>query len=125
MMIKETIDESSVSKDSSMNVDATMYCPSISQCDSTPLITAGMYRINPSNASRHKWIAVSRDLLKKGGGNLNYGDFVRVDSAGHKDGVYRVVDTMNKRFKKRIDFLESIGTKIYKYENVKITKIWK
>ena len=30
---------------------------------------------------------------------------------------------MNKRFKNRIDFLETVGTKKYKYNNVKLTKV--
>ena len=37
--------------------------------------------------------------------------------AGHKTGYYIVRDAMNKRFKKKIDFLESVGTSAYRYEN--------
>lgn len=105
----------------SFNVTATMYNPTSNQCDSDPLLTAGMYKIIPGKASQQKWIAMSRDMLTRWKGKFNYGDLVKIEGAGHKDGVYKVVDTMNKRFKNRIDFLEDAGTKLYKFENVKLS----
>ena len=105
------------------NVTATMYNAVEAQCDSDPLITAGMYKINPRKASQHKWVALSRDLLKRWGGRFTYGDVIRIENAGDKSGVYTVVDTMNARFKNKIDILETQGTDLYKYENVKIVKI--
>lgn len=107
----------------SVKVTATMYNPVVGQCDDDPLITAGMYKINPNRASEHKWIAVSRDLLKRWGGVFDYGDKVYISGAGHKNGIYTIVDTMNKRFQKRIDFLETRGTKLYKYNNVVLAKL--
>ena len=105
---------------------ATMYQPVASQCDESPLITAGMYRIPPDKASEQKWIAMSRDLISRWGGTFRYGDMVEIKGAGHKDGIYRVVDTMAKRFTNRIDFLEDVGTKQYRFDNVTLTKIeWK
>lgn len=103
-------------------VTATMYYPVSSQCDSDPLLTAGMFRIKPNKASECKWIAMSRDMIARWGGEFSYGDLVKIEGAGHKDGIYKVVDTMNKRFKNRIDFLETKGTKPYKFTNVKLTK---
>lgn len=97
-------------------VVATMYYAVEGQCDSDPYITACMYKINPNKASEHKWIAVSRDLLKK----FHYGQKVRISGCGKKDGIYVVADTMNKRFRNKIDILETQGTPIYKFENVKI-----
>lgn len=108
---------------SSVKVTATMYNPVVGQCDNDPFITAGMFKINPEKASEHKWIAVSRNLLKRWGGYLDYGDRVYIKGAGHKDGIYTIVDTMNKRFRNRIDFLETQGTKLYKYENVLLAKL--
>jgi 3D (Asp-Asp-Asp) domain-containing protein len=105
-------------------VTATMYNAVPSQCDSDPFLTAGMFKINPNKASEQKWIAMSRDMIARWGGKFNYGDLVKIEGAGHKDGVYRVVDTMNKRFTNRIDFLETAGTKHYKFNNVKLSK-WK
>lgn len=104
-------------------VVATCYYPVTSQCDADPLTTAGMYQINPDSASEHKWIAMSRDLIKRWDGDFNYGDLVEIKGAGHKNGIYKVVDTMNKRFTNRIDFLETKDTKPYKYNNVTIVKI--
>lgn len=104
-------------------VTATMYYPVSSQTDSDPNITADGSKINTNKASELKWIAVSRNLLKRWGGELDYGDVVEISGAGKKDGTYEIHDTMNKRFKNRIDFLETNGTRIYKYENVKIKRV--
>jgi 3D (Asp-Asp-Asp) domain-containing protein len=100
-----------------------MYNAVEGQCDSDPLVTAGMYKINPRKASQHKWVALSRDLLKRWGGQFDYGDTVIIENAGDKSGKYTVVDTMNPRFTNKIDILETQGTDLYKYENVKIIKI--
>ncbi len=107
----------------SMDVTATMYNAVVSQCDSDPLITAGMYKINPNKASEQKFVAMSRDLLKRWGGLFDYGDKILIQGAGDKDGVYTVADSMNKRYKKRIDILETKGKKRYKFDKVKITKL--
>lgn len=104
-------------------VTATMYYAVQSQCDADPLVTAGMYHINPEKASEHKWIAMSRDMLERWGGDFQYGDYVLIEGTQGKDGVYRVTDTMNKRYKNRIDILETKGTPMYKFEDVTITKV--
>lgn len=104
-------------------VTATMYYAVQGQCDKDPLTTAGMFQIDPKHASEHKWIAMSRDMIKRWKGEFNYGDLVEIRGAGHKDGVYKVVDTMNKRFTNRIDILETQGTPFYKFENVLIRKV--
>lgn len=104
-------------------VTITMYYAVQGQCDKDPLTTAGMYQIDPRHASEHKWIAMSRDMIKRWNGEFDYGDLVEIRGAGFKDGVYKVVDTMNKRFTNRIDILETQGTKPYKFDNVTLTKI--
>jgi hypothetical protein len=105
------------------HLTATMYYPVVKQCDKDPLITAAMYKINPRKASQHKWIAMSRNLLKRWGGPFDYGDEVIITNAGKKSGIYKVVDTMNKRYKDRIDFLETTGTPKYKFDNIVIAKL--
>jgi len=105
------------------NVTVTMYNAVVSQCDSDPLITAGMYKINPKKATEHKWVALSRNLLVRWGGNYNYGDKIEIIGIGDRDGVYTVVDTMNDRFTNRVDILETVGTSLYKFDEVVITKI--
>jgi len=115
--------EENVAKIEYDSITATMYYPVVNQCDSDPLITASMRKINPKRASEHKWVAVSRDLLKRWGGSFEYGDKIQIVGTKNKDGVYTIVDCMNKRFRKKIDILETKGKKPYKFENVKIVEI--
>ena len=104
-----------------IEVDVTMYRPTKYETDSTPNITADGTKIKISEASRYRFVAVSRNLLKRWGGFLNYGDFVLLKDAGHKDGIYRVKDTMNARWVNVVDILESPGTDPYKFENASLT----
>ncbi|TDS15053.1 3D (Asp-Asp-Asp) domain-containing protein [Maribacter caenipelagi] len=71
-----------------------------------PAITAWGDSIKPGQ----KWIAVSRDLLKKG---LHYNTMVKIDTF---EGVYLVKDKMHSRWRNRID--------IYMGENVNKAKKW-
>jgi 3D (Asp-Asp-Asp) domain-containing protein len=105
-----------------MHVTVTMYQPVPRQTDSTPNILADGTRIKTQQASEYKFIAVSRNLLKRWGGWLDYGDFIILKGTDGKDGVYQVRDTMNSRWVNRIDILESIDVKPYKYEKAKIIK---
>jgi|TARA_B100000085_G_scaffold160083_1_gene145504 3D (Asp-Asp-Asp) domain-containing protein len=105
-----------------MEVTVTMYHPVRSQTDSTPDILADGTRIRVHKASEYRFIAVSRNLLKRHGGFLDYGDFIVLSGTGNKDGVYQVKDTMNKRWVNRIDILESPGTKPYKIDSATIMK---
>tara|TARA_S200002703_G_scaffold122573_1_gene108520 strand:+ start:2407 stop:2964 length:558 start_codon:yes stop_codon:yes gene_type:complete len=105
-----------------MEVTVTMYHPVSRQTDSTPNILADGTRIRVHKASEYKFIAVSRNLLKRHGGFLDYGDFIILKGTDGKDGVYQVKDTMNKRFVNRIDILESPGTKPYKFDSAQIVK---
>ena len=103
-------------------VKATMYHPVEEQCDDTPLITADGSKIDPYNVSDWNWIAVSQHMLTRNGGPLNYGDTVYVFGTKHKDGMYIIKDCMNKRKTNQIDFLESLGTPQYRYDNVVIAR---
>ena len=103
-----------------MNVTVTMYQPLRYQTDSTPNILADGTRIKTEQASKYKFIAVSRNLLKRWGGWLDYGDFILLKGTSHNDGVYQVKDTMNPRFVNRVDILESPGVKPYKFEKAQI-----
>ena len=103
-------------------VKATMYHPVEEQCDNTPLITADGSKIDPYKVSDWNWIAVSQHMLKRNGGPLNYGDTVYVFGTKHKDGMYIIKDCMNKRKTKQIDFLESLGTPQYRYDNVVLAR---
>ena len=108
-----------------IEVDVTMYQPIYPQTDKTPNITADGTRIRISKASEYKFVALSRNLLKRWGGPFDYGDFILVKGTpdNHKDGVYQVRDTMNSKYVNYVDILESKNVKPYKYENVHIYKM--
>ena len=105
-----------------LDVVVTMYHPVRHQTDGTPDILADGTKITIHKASEYNYVAVSRNLLKRWGGWLDFGDFIVLTGTDGKDGVYQVKDTMNKRFVNRIDILESPGTKPYKFANAKIKK---
>ena len=103
-------------------VRATMYHPVEEQCDDTPLITADGSKIDPYNVSNWNWIAVSQHMLKRNGGPFDYGDTVYIFGTEHKDGMYIIKDCMHKRKTNQIDFLESLGTPQYRYDDVVIAR---
>lgn len=106
-----------------IGVTITMYEPVENQTDKTPNITADGTKFKIENASRYKYVALSRNLLTRWGGEFNYGDSIRITGTEGKNGEYQVRDTMNPRFKNYVDILESPGTGIYKHENAVIEKI--
>jgi len=106
-----------------VEVDVTMYQPVYPQTDKTPNITADGTRIRISKASDYKYVALSRNLLKRWGGPFDYGDFILIKGTPDKDGVYNVRDTMNPKFVNYVDILESTNVSPYKYENVHVYKM--
>jgi 3D (Asp-Asp-Asp) domain-containing protein len=100
-----------------------MYQPVYPQTDRTPHITADGTRIRIHKASEYKFVALSRNLLKRWGGPFDYGDFVLLKNAGHKDGVYQVRDTMNPKWVNVVDILESKDVRPYKFTNAHIFKL--
>lgn len=90
-----------------LNVTATAYNSIPEQTSyEHPEITAWGDSITPGV----KWIAVSRDLLKKG---LRYNTLVKIDTF---KGVYLVKDKMHPRWRNRID--------IYMDTNVRKAREW-
>ena len=90
------------------------------QCDDTPLITASGAKISDaSKAYEHRYIAVSRDLLA----TFPYGTRVEISGCGELDGVYRVEDTMNKRYAHQIDILINADMQIGRWSGVRIRKL--
>ena len=106
-------------------VTGTMYSPTLAQCDNTPNITADGTKINPKHASQYRYVALSRDLLERWGGPFEYGEYIAVEGTqrGQHDGVWQVRDTMNPKWLKRVDFLMTNGTRPFKYNEIKITKL--
>ena len=110
--------------ESEFTVIGTMYNPTLSQCDETPTITADGTRINPEKASQYRYIALSRDLLERWGGPFNYGDYISIEGTnkGNHDGIWQVRDTMNPKWKNRVDFLLTAGSKPFRYDKITIAK---
>ena len=106
-----------------IQVDVTMYQPNEIQCDDTPNITADGSKIRISKASEYKFVALSRNLLKRWGGPFDYGDFVLLKGTDKKDGVYQVRDTMNPKWVNVVDNLESEHVEPYKYTDAHIYKL--
>jgi len=104
-------------------VDVTMYQPTRYQTDSDPDVTADGTKIRISKASEYKFVALSRNLLKRWGGPFDYGDFVLIKGTKHKDGVYQVRDTMNPKWVNVVDILESKHVEPYKYTDAHIFKL--
>ena len=100
-------------------VTVTTYTPSVEETDSTPLITASGFKINPKNPKKQRIIAVSRDLKKK----YKFGKKVRITGIGKLSGTYTVRDVMNKRYRKRIDILIGTKDKQTKFKKAKLYKI--
>lgn len=103
-----------------IDVTATVYHAVEEQCNEQHLVTASGLAIRSTEmAYKHRYIAVSRDLLKY----FPYGTVVYVEGTEHYDGIYIVADTMNKRFRKYIDILISPGMPVEKTKNVRISKV--
>jgi len=90
----------------SLKVTASAYTSSVGETDSTPNLAAWGDALKPGMKS----IAVSRDLIDMG---LTHNQEVRIEGL---DGTYRVLDKMNKRWKKKID--------IYMGNDVKKARQW-
>jgi hypothetical protein len=104
----------------------TVYNPTAKQCDSSPLVTASNKHIDQEKLYRQeiKWMAVSRDLLKKWRGEFSYGDTVMLTSGDEAiDGLWVIHDNMNKRFTNRGDLLfDSRIRTLGKWADVTISK---
>ena len=106
--------------DTLYQVQATCYHAVAEQCDADYLCTASGLTINSTNtAYDHRYLAVSRDLLN----TFPYGTEVIVSGTKIYDGVWRVADTMNKRFTNRIDFLVNPNMFVHKWNKVYLKKV--
>lgn len=101
------------------HVTITTYNAVRSQCDRSPLITADGTKIdhNKLKSGEQKIVAISRDLLYA----IPLGSVIYVEGYGR----YEVRDTMNSRFKHRIDILQHSSKKNFKKNNIKIKLVKK
>ena len=102
-------------------VTVTTYSPTVEQTDSTPLITASGFEINPVNPKKHRIVAVSRDLKKK----YKFGKKIRITGIGKLSGTYTIRDVMNKRYKNRVDILIGEDDKQTSFKNAKLYAVVK
>ena len=101
------------------HVTITTYNAVRSQCDRSPLITADGTKIDHRKvkSGQQRIVAISRDLLYA----IPLGSVIYVE--GH--GYYEVRDTMNSRFKHRIDILQHSSKKNFKKDKIKIKLVRK
>jgi 3D (Asp-Asp-Asp) domain-containing protein len=100
-------------------VTVTTYSITEGETDSTPLLTASGFKINPNNPKKHRIIAVSRDLKRK----YRFGQRVRITNAGKYNGEYVVRDLMHHRWKNKIDILINPSDKQTKLRKVKMYRV--
>ncbi len=104
----------------------TIYNPTKSQCDRTPFITASNSKIDQQKLYNQelRWIALSRNLLKRWNGAFSYGDTVTVTAGDPSiDGLWVIHDTLNKRYRDRGDLLfDKRVRKLGKWNKVTISK---
>jgi len=102
-------------------VTVTTYSPTVEQTDSTPLITASGFKINPNNPKKQRIVAVSRDLKKK----YKFGKKIRITGIGKLSGTYTVRDVMNKRYRNRVDILIGEDDTHTSFRNAKLYAVVK
>lgn len=101
------------------HVTITTYNAVRSQCDRSPLITADGTKIDHRKvkSGEQKIVAISRDLLYA----IPLGSIIDIEGYGR----YEVKDTMNSRFKHRIDILQHSSKKNFKKDKIKIKLVRK
>ena len=82
-------------------------------------ITASGYKFKSKISDTTRIIAISRDLQKK----FPFHTKVLLVGTGDDDGIYKVEDLMNYRFKNRIDILVNGTHKLIMYDSIKIYEI--
>ena len=121
-MLKERISEleTQYTNKIAYQVTVTTYNPTTLQCDDTPHITADGTHFKTWRATEYRYVALSRDLLSRWGGPFSYGDYIVIEGAGDRDGVYQVRDTMNPKWTNRVDILTTNDR--FKYDDVVMYK---
>ena len=104
-------------QDEGLTVTATVYNAVVEQCNEDPGHTATMFKLDLTNPYKHRIIAVSRDLEKLG---FPMNTKVYITGTGRYDGYWYIRDRMNKRYKRRIDFLINNEMPIGKWEEARI-----
>ena len=97
----------------------TIYHAVPSQTDSTPTITASGFDITGLDVEELRICALSRDLLKRWGGDIDYGDSIYIDLPEDElRGWWIVEDTMARRWTNHIDLLVPVSRKGGKWNSI-------
>ncbi|NCU26102.1 hypothetical protein EOM86_05190 [Candidatus Nomurabacteria bacterium] len=92
-------------------VRVTVYHAVAEQCWGNPLITADGSEIIVDSIWDMRWCALSRDLLTRWGGNINYGDTIWIHSEDPDiNGWWVAHDCMNARYTNYVDLLVPVAT---------------
>lgn len=101
------------------DMTVTIYHAVPEQTDSTPMITASGLDLEGHNVKDLRVCALSRDLLSRWGGPIEYGDQIYIDLPDPElSGWWTVEDTMAKRWKNHIDLLVPTSRKGGKWTEV-------
>lgn len=108
-------------------VSGTYYNVDSTQCEGDPTVTAdgSIIDLQKLNSGDIRWVALSRNLLKRWGGRFDFGDKIKVE---HKDsriaGIWTVRDCTAARHHNHIDFLIPKGKDFAgRTRNIKISKL--
>ena len=97
----------------------TIYHAVPSQTDDTPMITASGFNLTGLDLEAERICALSRDLLARWGGPIDYGDQIYVDVPDPAlRGWWTVEDTMAPRWRNHIALLVPTSRKGGKWEGV-------
>ena len=106
-------------------VNITVYNPVPSQTQGNPLETADGSIIDLKMLSKGelRWCALSRNLLTRWGGNINYGDSIYIMSLNRDiRGWWIVKDTMHSRYNNYVDLLVPENTIFGKWQKQVLIK---
>ena len=96
----------------------TIYHAVPGQTDDSPMTTASNFDLTTVDIATARICALSRDLIKRCGGPISYGDMVWLDLPEPYKGWWRVEDTMARRWTNRADLLVPTTVKGGKWTEV-------
>jgi hypothetical protein len=104
-------------------VEATVYNAVPTQCKADVSTTASNFILDLTAPEKHRIIAIERTMMNRY--DLHMGDVVKIEGADKYDGLWRIEDKMNARFKNqdKIDFLVDYNTIYGLWKNVKLYKL--
>lgn len=100
-------------------VTVTAYSSDVEQCDGDPFVTASGERVRPGG------VALSRDMLARWGGEIEYGDSVVLEFGDGRLWIMEVLDTMAARWERRVDVWCATKGEALRFGKVEDVVMWK